>query len=112
MNSLVSSRKTPTSGLRKSFRIRSNACTNSSGVSARITPRLPERRWFKHAGKGDFRRGNNRARIRVQGKSLEARNIQPGIPQPLARAVFVAADVGRFGRMSPQAEFMAGASAG
>src|SRR5215471_19716287 len=42
MNSLVSSRKTPTSGLRKSFRIRSNACTNSSGVSARITPRLPE----------------------------------------------------------------------
>src|SRR5882762_1934577 len=42
MNSLVSSRKTPTSGLRKSFRIRSNACTNSSEVSARITPRLPE----------------------------------------------------------------------
>src|ERR1022692_2277859 len=42
MNSLVSSRKTPTSGLCKSFRIRSNACTNSTGGSARITPRLPE----------------------------------------------------------------------
>jgi len=40
------------------------------------------------------------------------RNIQPSIPQALARAVFIAADVGGFGRMSPQAEFMAGASAG
>ena len=82
------------------------------GIGANHTTAAGERQWFEHAGKGDFPRGNELERVRVQGRSLEGRNIQPGIPQPLARAVFIAADVGGFGRMSPQAEFMAGASAG
>ena len=51
-------------------------------------------------------------RIRVQGRSLEGRNIQPGTPQSLPGAVFIAADVGGSWRMPPQAEFMASASAG
>src|SRR5229473_2274110 len=82
------------------------------GIGANHTTAAGERQWFEHAGKGDFPRGNELERVRVQGRSLEGRNIQPGIPQPLARAVFIAADVGGFWRMSPQAESMAGASAG
>src|SRR5262252_3728325 len=42
MKWLVSSRSTPTSGVRSSARIRSKARTNSSAVSARIMPRLAE----------------------------------------------------------------------
>src|SRR5713101_650042 len=81
-------------------------------IGANHTTAAGEREWFEHAGKGDFPRGNNRARVRMQGKSPEERNLQPGIPQPLARTVLIAADVGRFWRMPSQSEFMAGASAG
>src|SRR6202795_3477679 len=82
------------------------------GIGANHTTAAGERQWFEHAGKGDFPRGNELERVRVQGRSLEGRNIQPATRQPLARAVFIAPDVGGSGRMSPKAESMAGASAG